>query len=146
MSVEIAISRATGPPRMARESTARGANPRRASRPRASRLSWAAIYLPGTGPGASGEAELITDGGPAAIAAKKATAAVPIVIGAATSKFLERQRLIASLARLGGKHHGLYHLHSPSPEFAADSRHRRIVKFDGIPGEAPTSGQVGRHS
>jgi hypothetical protein len=37
-------------PRMARESTARGANPRRASRPRASRLSWAAIYLPGTGP------------------------------------------------------------------------------------------------
>jgi hypothetical protein len=94
----------------------------------------------------SGEAELITDGGPAAIAAKKATAVVPIVIGAATSKFLERQRLIASLARLGGETSRALPSPQPSPEFAADSRHRRIVKFDGIPGEASTRGQVGRHS
>ena len=45
---------------------------------------------------------IITDGGPAAVAAKRATATVPIVIGAATSEFLERQGLVASLARPGG--------------------------------------------
>jgi putative ABC transport system substrate-binding protein len=45
---------------------------------------------------------IITDGGPAAVAAKKATATVPIVIGAATSEFLEREGLVASLARPGG--------------------------------------------
>jgi hypothetical protein len=110
MSVEIAISRATGTPGWP------------ASRLHAARIPEGCVEaIVGSNLSAgnwsceSGEAELITDGGPAAIAAKKATAVVPIVIGAATSKFLERQRLIAGLARLGGKHHGLYHLHSPHP-------------------------------
>jgi putative ABC transport system substrate-binding protein len=45
---------------------------------------------------------IVTDGGPAAIAASKATATVPIVIGAATSEFVEGQGIIESLARPGG--------------------------------------------
>jgi putative ABC transport system substrate-binding protein len=45
---------------------------------------------------------IVTDGGPAATAAKQATAATPIVIGAATTEFLVRQELIGSLARPGG--------------------------------------------
>jgi putative ABC transport system substrate-binding protein len=45
---------------------------------------------------------IITDGGPAAIAASKTTATVPIVIGAATSEFVEGQRIVESLARPGG--------------------------------------------
>jgi putative tryptophan/tyrosine transport system substrate-binding protein len=50
---------------------------------------------------------IIIDGGPAALAAKQVTATVPIVIGAATSEFLERQALVASLARPGGNITGL---------------------------------------
>jgi putative ABC transport system substrate-binding protein len=45
---------------------------------------------------------IVTDGGPAATAAKQATAATPIVIGAATTEFLVRQELVGSLARPGG--------------------------------------------
>ena len=45
---------------------------------------------------------IVTDGGPAAIAAKQVTATTPIVIGAATTEFLIREKLIASLARPGG--------------------------------------------
>ncbi len=45
---------------------------------------------------------IITDGGPAAIAASKATATIPIVIGAATSEFVEGQGMVQSLARPGG--------------------------------------------
>jgi putative tryptophan/tyrosine transport system substrate-binding protein len=45
---------------------------------------------------------IVTDGGPAATAAKQATAATPIVIGAATTEFLVRQELVESLARPGG--------------------------------------------
>ena len=45
---------------------------------------------------------IVTDGGPAATAAKQATATTPIVIGAATTEFLMRQELVGSLARPGG--------------------------------------------
>jgi putative ABC transport system substrate-binding protein len=45
---------------------------------------------------------IVTDGGPAATAAKQATATTPIVIGAATTEYLVRQKLVASLARPGG--------------------------------------------
>jgi putative tryptophan/tyrosine transport system substrate-binding protein len=45
---------------------------------------------------------IVTDGGPAATAAKQATATTPIVIGAATTEFLVREKLVASLARPGG--------------------------------------------
>jgi putative ABC transport system substrate-binding protein len=45
---------------------------------------------------------IVTDGGPAATAAKQATATTPIVIGAATTEFMVQQRLVASLARPGG--------------------------------------------
>jgi ABC-type uncharacterized transport system substrate-binding protein len=45
---------------------------------------------------------IVTDGGPAATAAKQATATIPIVIGAATSEFLMQQGLVRSLARPGG--------------------------------------------
>ena len=45
---------------------------------------------------------IVTDGGPAATAAKQATATTPIVIGAATTEFLLRQELVGSLARPGG--------------------------------------------
>jgi putative tryptophan/tyrosine transport system substrate-binding protein len=45
---------------------------------------------------------IVTDGGPAATAAKQATATTPIVVGAATSEFLVRQGLVGSLARPGG--------------------------------------------
>ena len=45
---------------------------------------------------------IITDGGPAAIAAKQATATIPIVIGAATTEFVMQQGLVRSLARPGG--------------------------------------------
>ena len=45
---------------------------------------------------------IITDGGPAAIAAKQATATIPIVIGAATTEFIMQQGLVRSLARPGG--------------------------------------------
>jgi len=44
---------------------------------------------------------IVTDGGPAAVAAKRATATVPIVIGA-TAADLVQQGLVASLARPGG--------------------------------------------
>jgi putative ABC transport system substrate-binding protein len=53
---------------------------------------------------------IVTDGGPAATAAKQATATIPIVIGAATSEFLMQQGLVQSLARPGGNITG-----SPSP-------------------------------
>jgi putative ABC transport system substrate-binding protein len=45
---------------------------------------------------------IVTDGGPAATAAKQATATIPIVIGAATTEFVMRQKLVESLARPGG--------------------------------------------
>jgi putative ABC transport system substrate-binding protein len=45
---------------------------------------------------------IVTDGGPAATAAKQATATLPIVFGAATSEFLAQEGLIRSLARPGG--------------------------------------------
>jgi putative ABC transport system substrate-binding protein len=45
---------------------------------------------------------IVTDGGPAAIAAAAATATLPIVIGAATSEFVEGQGIVDSLARPGG--------------------------------------------
>jgi ABC-type uncharacterized transport system substrate-binding protein len=45
---------------------------------------------------------IVTDGGPAATAAKQATAMTPIVIGAATTEFLLQQELVESLARPGG--------------------------------------------
>jgi putative ABC transport system substrate-binding protein len=45
---------------------------------------------------------IVTDGGPAATAAKQATATTPIVIGAATTEFVVREKLVASLARPGG--------------------------------------------
>ena len=45
---------------------------------------------------------IVTDGGPAATAAKQATATTPVVIGAATTEFLVRQNLVASLGRPGG--------------------------------------------
>jgi len=45
---------------------------------------------------------IVTDGGPAATAAKHATATTPIVIGAATTEFMVQERLVASLARPGG--------------------------------------------
>ena len=45
---------------------------------------------------------IVTDGGPAAIAAKQATATTPIVVGAATSEYLMRQEVVESLARPGG--------------------------------------------
>jgi putative ABC transport system substrate-binding protein len=48
---------------------------------------------------------IVTDGGPAATAAKQATATIPIVIGAATSEFLMQQGLVQSLARPGGEHY-----------------------------------------
>ncbi len=44
---------------------------------------------------------IVTDGGPAAVAARQATATVPIVIGA-TANDLVREGLVASLARPGG--------------------------------------------
>lgn len=44
---------------------------------------------------------IVTDGGPAAIAAKRATAATPVVIGA-TAGDLVRDGVVASLARPGG--------------------------------------------
>jgi putative ABC transport system substrate-binding protein len=44
---------------------------------------------------------VVTDGGPAAVAAKRATSTVPIVIGAAAID-LVRQGVVASLARPGG--------------------------------------------
>jgi putative ABC transport system substrate-binding protein len=44
---------------------------------------------------------IVTDGGPAAVAAKQATATIPIVIGA-TAADLVHLRLVASLARPGG--------------------------------------------
>ncbi|MEX2221143.1 MAG: ABC transporter substrate-binding protein [Candidatus Rokuibacteriota bacterium] len=46
-------------------------------------------------------AVIVTDGGPAVIAAKKATTTVPVVIGAAAID-LVRQGVVASLARPGG--------------------------------------------
>jgi len=45
---------------------------------------------------------IVTDGGPAAIAAKQATPTTPIVVGAATSEYLMRQEVVESLARPGG--------------------------------------------
>jgi putative ABC transport system substrate-binding protein len=45
---------------------------------------------------------IVTDGGPAATAAKHATTKTPIVIGAATIEFLMRKELVGSLARPGG--------------------------------------------
>jgi putative ABC transport system substrate-binding protein len=45
---------------------------------------------------------IVTDGGPAATAAKQATTTIPIVIGAASSEFLVRDGLVGSLARPGG--------------------------------------------
>jgi putative ABC transport system substrate-binding protein len=45
---------------------------------------------------------IVTDGGPAATAATQATATTPVVIGAATTEFLVRQNLVASLGRPGG--------------------------------------------
>jgi len=44
---------------------------------------------------------IVTDGGPAAVAAKRATATIPVVIGAAAID-LVRQGVVASLARPGG--------------------------------------------
>ena len=44
---------------------------------------------------------IVTDGGPAAVAAKRATATIPIVIGA-TAADLVRQGVVTSLARPGG--------------------------------------------
>ena len=44
---------------------------------------------------------IVTDGGPAAVAAKRATATIPIVIGAAAIDLVERG-VVASLARPGG--------------------------------------------
>ena len=44
---------------------------------------------------------IVTDGGPAVVAAKRATATIPIVIGA-TAADLVREGLVASLARPGG--------------------------------------------
>jgi putative tryptophan/tyrosine transport system substrate-binding protein len=44
---------------------------------------------------------IVTDGGPAVVAAKQATATIPIVIGAAATD-LVRQGLVSSLARPGG--------------------------------------------
>jgi putative ABC transport system substrate-binding protein len=44
---------------------------------------------------------IVTDGGPAIVAAKRATGSIPIVIGAAATD-LVRQGLVASLARPGG--------------------------------------------
>jgi putative ABC transport system substrate-binding protein len=49
---------------------------------------------------------IVTDGGPAAIAAKQATATTPIVVGAAAID-LVRQGVIANLARPGGNVTGL---------------------------------------
>src|SRR2546425_12000561 len=49
---------------------------------------------------------IVTDGGPAAVAAKQATATVPIVIGA-TASDLVQLRLVAILARPGGDVTGL---------------------------------------
>jgi putative ABC transport system substrate-binding protein len=45
---------------------------------------------------------IVTDGGPAAVAAKQATATTPIVIGAASTEFLMQQEVVESLARPGG--------------------------------------------
>ena len=45
---------------------------------------------------------IVTDGGPAAAAAKQATAIIPIVIGAATTEFVMQQKVVESLARPGG--------------------------------------------
>jgi putative ABC transport system substrate-binding protein len=45
---------------------------------------------------------IVTDGGPAATAAKQATTTIPIVIGAVSSEFLVREGLVGSLARPGG--------------------------------------------
>ena len=45
---------------------------------------------------------IVTDGGPAALAAKRATAATPIVIGATTVEYLIRERVVDNLARPGG--------------------------------------------
>jgi putative ABC transport system substrate-binding protein len=44
---------------------------------------------------------IVTDGGPAATAAKQATTTTPIVIGAATTEFVMREKLVESLARPG---------------------------------------------
>jgi putative ABC transport system substrate-binding protein len=44
---------------------------------------------------------IVTDGGPAATAAKQASATIPIVIGAATTEFVMREKLVKSLARPG---------------------------------------------
>jgi putative ABC transport system substrate-binding protein len=49
---------------------------------------------------------IVTDGGPAAVAAKQATATIPIVVGAAAID-LVRQGVIANLARPGGNVTGL---------------------------------------
>jgi putative tryptophan/tyrosine transport system substrate-binding protein len=48
---------------------------------------------------------IVTDGGPAARAAKEGTATIPVVIGAAAD--LVQQRIVASLARPGGNVTGL---------------------------------------
>jgi putative ABC transport system substrate-binding protein len=56
---------------------------------------------------------IVTDGGPAAIAAARATSTIPIVIGA-TAADLVRQGLVASLARPGGNVTGF--LISTGPE------------------------------
>src|SRR5262249_29889598 len=52
---------------------------------------------------------IVTDGGQAAFAAKRATATVPIVVGA-TAGDVVRQGLVASLAHPGGKRDGLHAL------------------------------------
>src|SRR2546425_11956311 len=49
---------------------------------------------------------IVTDGGPAAVAAKQATATIPIVIGA-TASDLVQLRLVAILARPGGNGTGV---------------------------------------